>query len=330
MSFRFSDLAPEIRGKILEYTDLVTPLRHVKLDRRKLDGCAKSCHINGAYYEVPPSDWRPPVALFLVSRAFSALAYTIFLSQNHFEVRDGELTRHLNSVRTYGPYPKKPDINDAARFLKSPVRSAYLSSIKSMDIIWPTFLCTIIQTQGLKDWHATIEKFRSSFRPRRLIIHTECDVSIPIYRESDDVKYDLRRDHFDQAGIIDRMRDSIDMFWPIERLAQPDGVQMFLWSSDNGDGEMLAYFCRHKSERLPVATGEELFLHGQVKRGDAHFHHPAMVRWQRPFARHSNGKGDNDQNLALETSAGIDSDWIEGIYMQPSYEDESWGWDVPF
>ncbi|KAI0460668.1 hypothetical protein F5B21DRAFT_452692 [Xylaria acuta] len=78
-SFRFCELPTEVRLNILEYTDLLTPTRHITWNPI-------------AGYKVPPrgkmenASWQPPGALFLVSKAFYAQAREVFFKHNQIVV----------------------------------------------------------------------------------------------------------------------------------------------------------------------------------------------------------------------------------------------------
>ncbi|KAI8948771.1 hypothetical protein F4801DRAFT_555691 [Xylaria longipes] len=77
--FGFCDLPTEVRINVLECTDLLTPTREVVWNP-----------ISG--YRVPPRgewmnrSWRPPGALFLVSKALYALAREVFFRHNQIVV----------------------------------------------------------------------------------------------------------------------------------------------------------------------------------------------------------------------------------------------------
>lgn len=328
-AFRFLDLHPEVCHRILEHTDLVTPLRRIECRAGELSAvleppveAPRHVRIYGGQHDarVPPPPprpvgWKPPTALFLVSRAFAALAQTVFLSQNHFDIRGDRPFREKREAAMRGELPARLEGSPAADFVSCPMRSKFLPSIKSMYIAWPPIWSAppLASSQGFRDWREAVDKFKDSLHPRHLTIYVTADCSIPLEREVCSHAPRLRRKVFEPISSIDTVRLSAGMFWPIERLAQTHGVKMFLWDLEcDVEGRKVVYYCRHRSESLP-RMADDMDLFGRL--------HPAVIHHQRPFQRGRVGDGEVDCDN--EAAAG----WVEGVFVRPNDEDESWLWD---
>ena len=330
-AFRFLDLHPELCHRILELTDLVAPQLRIECRMggelsAPLDPPVEAPRHYRLYggegdarVSPPPRPigWKPPTALFLVSRAFSALAQTVFLSRNHFDIDYHLPVREEEAVFFYimnSGTPETLDKSPAADFVSCPMRSIFLSNISSMSIEWPPLWGAppLVSSQGFRDWREAVDKFKHSLNPRHLVIHVTGDNSIPLQRDYYYHGARMPRDFFEQTSSIDTVRQSAGMFWPIERLAQSDGVQMFLWDLKiDVEGDKVVYYCRHQSESLP-RMADDMDLFGRL--------HPAVMHVQRPFQKYCAGDGNADQD---NEAVG----WVEGIFVRPNDEDESWLWD---
>lgn len=334
--FRFLDLEPEICHRILEYTDLVTPLRYV----RYCDGTMEAVDGDGLFHHEqygPPNkdgdsylskgspswQWKPPTSMFLVNRAFLAMAQRVFFSQNHLEICDCDPSEIMDSWAEPGPLTIPPDVSNAAIYLSQPVRSNFLSSIRSLDIVWPiVWEGTIASSHGFSQWREAIENFKDDLKPRRLsMIQMKGDDSIAL----DGILLDQIRGAGDGGMLfprtllrgsdgIDTVRPFVDMFWPLERCAQPDGVQMFLWSMDFGvDTEKVVYYCRHRSENLPQWVQEIERFGVQA----------AFIHAERPFERPINSSNTDIRAIA-DSNMEKESEWVEGIFMREGVECEDY------
>lgn len=127
-SFHFLDLPPEIRFRILQYTDLVldagwvqwTPRGHYVATGAKssCSGVQKGleerlhtltktysrclttfCHRSSAAYYSECSCWKPPTALFLISHQLRRDAQAVFFRRNRFVVEPSRIgTTHARNI----------------------------------------------------------------------------------------------------------------------------------------------------------------------------------------------------------------------------------------
>lgn len=91
----FFDLPKEIQLAILEYTDLVTPIRDVAHRSRgdicpglyqslhSARSCSRICRLN-RWANAKCMCWAPPTPFFLASKKMQSLAYEIFFTKNRF------------------------------------------------------------------------------------------------------------------------------------------------------------------------------------------------------------------------------------------------------
>ena len=305
--FRFMDLHIEICQRILEYTDLVTPAAHVIWCLGHLDARGRHYISRGAIFKPSMAGWKPPTAMFLVSRDFSALAQIVFLSRNYFEVCDCEPGQVMDGLiwgLIRGTKRPQPDVSKAAAFLSRPMSSEFLSSITSLEIEYPMLWAEPrIGPDGLRQWQQTLERFKDSFKPRRLIMWLKEDLSMPFSDEMRGVDFPWSFLH--QDG-IDVVRQYVDSFWPIQRLGQLDDVKMFLWDARiPGEGMRTIYYCRHQSEPLPESVGDMILTR---------LHPLGEVHVQRPFRRPHSARG----------NWSLGNEWIEGIFARTHCENDSW------
>ncbi|KAF2234258.1 hypothetical protein EV356DRAFT_502609 [Viridothelium virens] len=183
-SFRFQDLAPEIRRQILEFTDLITPLGEVEWTPEK--GFSVPCKSwSCSYYEgCPPCTeevcwiptcwehskhgcfcrrfhsafssacqcWLPPWPLFLTCRAMRDEAMAVFFLRNRFIVLPyggcGEVVKNA-------PPRLEPSI-----FLTEIVPPEALSFLRFVEIVFPPFEdCYLLHEEpAYRDWISAIQK----------------------------------------------------------------------------------------------------------------------------------------------------------------------------
>ncbi|KAI1803277.1 hypothetical protein F4811DRAFT_350093 [Daldinia bambusicola] len=156
--FRFLDLPQELQQAILKYTDLVTPSKEVRwapqrgfyyrypLDNLSVDyycsevfrTCADSHYELGTFCMRWPSSyssrcrcWRPPQALFLVSRAVYETARVIFYSQNRVVVMP------IVGLWT-GRSPLLAGL-ETSTFITKSLRPDTLSHLRYLELVCPPF-----------------------------------------------------------------------------------------------------------------------------------------------------------------------------------------------
>lgn len=304
------DLQPEIRCRILEFTDLITPVAHVIWCLGGFDARGKSDSRHGDCFKPLATNWAPPTAMFLVSHYFSAIAHSVFLSRNYFEVCDCETKEVMENVVDLwdDPFPKMLDVSHAAGFLSRPLASNYLSYITALEINPRRWGPQMVGSNMLRQWQDAVECVNSCFNPRRLIISIGSDCSVPIYQElllaGNSMEFPWP--FLSQDG-IDTVRQSVDMVWPIHRLAQSDGVKMFLWDFQLQE-ERIIYYCRHRSEPLPEVVGDMVL---------SRLHRFGEIHIQRSF-RSPAASGTRTSNQSAN------SGWIEGLFGRTHSEDDEW------
>ncbi|KAK4154074.1 hypothetical protein C8A00DRAFT_43123 [Chaetomidium leptoderma] len=224
-------LPRELRIRILEYTDLVTPAKEVTWSRHDPIGYsifARVCvedSTPSAYHSAqffacwfgysliggPPTNgcfcrsrhaafsltckcWAPPGPLFLICRTF-----------NRFIVHD--FSWRLEPVPTY-PYPHERLA--ASEFLREVVPTRSLAYLRFLD--WPG-----TQHPAMQDWRTTVDWLRAKLNPpaltlRLIVAHTTDDTP--------DVYYSTITT--EEGGKI--MRAYIDLLQPLRQLVKDDGL----------------------------------------------------------------------------------------------------------
>lgn len=341
-SFPFFKLPAELRRRVLLQTDLVTPLRKVEYNDGKLAAIHSPVvedprtprlvrnNETGEVVRVYPAPqtsfyddawdphWRPPAALFLVNKEFSALAQSVLLSENHFRTGDSmsqELSEYLMNNDDPAAWEdfalRDLATSQAAMFVSAAGRCEVLENLRSLDVYLPR-LCVDGTTRSgaILQWQTALQRLGNTLKPRRLIIYMEDYRSIPIIETVFGTHPDdFRHDKLERHDIIDLVRQSVGIYWPLDRLARFDGVRMFLWHlRRDSAGDKLVYYCRHRSEELPRMAGDmDLFepLPSPI------FH------TQRECQGRSGSE--HDEQEAMQTNS-----WVEGIFARPMDEHDLW------
>ena len=185
-SFRFLDLPLELRQKILEYTDLVTPLREVEWNPK--DGfylrysawrcgdewdCPSemhhACHFRNCwersntgcfcsrYHAAFSSNchcWSPPISLFLICRALRDQAQAIFFASNRFVIT-ASAGCHTRAEST-------PARLEASVFLLNVVPRTALYYLRFLEVVIPPFDEDYLQPHepAYEEWNLTIDKVK--------------------------------------------------------------------------------------------------------------------------------------------------------------------------
>lgn len=185
MPFRFLDLPEELRAKILEETDLLTPISEVlwrpnegfrvtydfdcrfayeshpgiNCSCRKLR-CRQNC-LTGVFcpYKFAAASstcccWTPPTPLFLVCRQIHKEARKVFLNRNRFIITPSD---HFRT-----PVVRAPDRLEASVFLTKAIHLSELRFLRFIEIVFPPFEEDYFQhaEQAYQDWVETIERVR--------------------------------------------------------------------------------------------------------------------------------------------------------------------------
>lgn len=118
-SSRLTIIPPEILLNILELTDLVAPTGEVfwnPVDRYHLPlGATKG------------TAWKPPTALFLVSKALGAAASKVFLGRNRLAVRPTQ--SGFTEIRVEGRKANIPQLYGARELFTHGIDAGYLLSL---------------------------------------------------------------------------------------------------------------------------------------------------------------------------------------------------------
>jgi hypothetical protein len=189
--FRYLDLPRELRLKILQYTDLVTPLREVEWsseNKFSLRYSYQSCGQNGCEWLQPcyPASfpacqfrncwhlghknagcfcqrhhaafssichcWAPPTSLFLVCKEVQQDAQATFYSKNRFVIVPP-------SDECYRPVKSTPKRLDISIFLRDIVPPEALGFLKFLDIVFPPFYDDYLgdDEPAYQNWLQTID-----------------------------------------------------------------------------------------------------------------------------------------------------------------------------
>ncbi|TVY87470.1 hypothetical protein LAWI1_G007869, partial [Lachnellula willkommii] len=190
--FRFMDLPPECRLRILEHTDLVTPLREVEWNPKdnfyvhySTLGCPDrefypdpdddsthshyACQFRDCWDIEPLGDgcfcmryhtafsskcrcWTPPTPLFLVCRLLRHEAQTVFFENNHFVISP--------EAGCILPVDNSPDHLEALIFFDKVIPSSALRSLKSLEIVFPPFHNDYLQVHepAYRQWLQVIDR----------------------------------------------------------------------------------------------------------------------------------------------------------------------------
>ena len=210
--FRLLDLPPEVRLRMLEYTDLVTPLRQVEwhpengfrvryFDNLCQDkqghmktrcsecrwracslersfGCFCQRHHAAFSSSTRCKCWSPPVDLFLVCKSFLEGSRHIFYSANRFMVTP--------AASIYGTNPKKPASLEASTFFLKAVPSTALHFLRWVDLVLQPFDDQHYNASKIvyKEWLEVISLIKGRLRCANLTLRVYMAALFPITKES--------------------------------------------------------------------------------------------------------------------------------------------------
>lgn len=182
-TFRFLGLPPELRRRILSFTDLVTSKRicvkggafsRYRAICEPSSSCPTpefccldhSCHPPSIYYDIPQYPlcdcWKPPTPMFLVCKDMLRDARALFFSANHFMI--------LPSSRTEAPKQQF----ECSYFIRQVVPEESLWSLRNLELFFPAFrhgdpLGSDKATYD--DWKETINYMGSRIKKLKLYLH---------------------------------------------------------------------------------------------------------------------------------------------------------------
>ncbi|KAH6853154.1 hypothetical protein B0I37DRAFT_332985 [Chaetomium sp. MPI-CAGE-AT-0009] len=218
---RLIGLPRELRLRILEYTDLVTPLKEVMWTRvhgrymasrpycpswegrgnhgwlpevhhgcqfshcsqrlRPEDSIGCYCQLTHAAASSTCRCWATPTALFLVSHILRHDANLVFFSENRFVVIDSP------SLPVFGP-PRESGYDQTrfavSQFLKDVVPAGCLSHLRLVEMVFPPYIAGHWPQKGdavLKDWSDTIDQVKDELNLPALTIRM-----LAVYHDDED------------------------------------------------------------------------------------------------------------------------------------------------
>ena len=196
--FRYLDLPNEVRTRILEYTDLVTPLAEIEWSPKvgyrlnysreycgrpwqcpenfhhacQFRGCWQHdgntgcfCNRHHAAFDFRCNCWRPPQPLFLACRGIRDDAERVFFRSNRFVIKpvdDWEISPQ-----------RSPCCLEAALFLTQAVRPSALCHLRYLEIVFPPFEDRYCLESGiaLSHWTHTLDLIRDKLCHPMLTLH---------------------------------------------------------------------------------------------------------------------------------------------------------------
>lgn len=194
--FPFLSLPTELRHQILQHTDLVTPYRQVDWNPRdgyylhygvrgcnwncdpddhhgcqfrqcwkNLDGHGCLCSRHHSAFSIHCRCWRPPIPLFLVSKALWEDAQEVFFMQNRFIIAP---------VDGYGePARTVLERFEASIFWQDIIPAHFLPRLRFLEIVFPPLDEDYFSPRGpsLHDWDNTMNNIKNKLDLPNLKLH---------------------------------------------------------------------------------------------------------------------------------------------------------------
>lgn len=207
---RLLSLPPEIRFRILEYTDLITPFREIRWSRQhkgylptlihcKMSECPayfhSACHLRNCWYGLPSAGyddprslvgcfcrarhaafsfncqcWAPPTDLFLVCRTLYRDAQAVFFSGNRFVVHD---FKSMTPACTPDAQDYPNDRFAVSKFLRDVVPGDCLHLLRSLELTFPPYSPMEWPQEGslvLCDWAETVRFIKEKMNLKGLTL----------------------------------------------------------------------------------------------------------------------------------------------------------------
>ncbi|KAK4039011.1 hypothetical protein C8A01DRAFT_37057 [Parachaetomium inaequale] len=255
---RLTGLPRELRLRILEYTDLIPPLKEVMWTRQHgkyvairaacprwegmgnhgyepdiHHGCQFSrcsarplpedsigcfCGLTHAAFSSTCRCWAPPTPLFLISRLLYQDATLVFFSENRFAIIDSGM------LPVFGP-PRHSGYNEhrlaACQFLRDVVPASCLGYLRFLELVFPPDVAGDWPKKGgpvLGDWSETIDQVSDKLNLPALTIRV-----LAVYHEDEDANDVLLSGH----DAKHTMESYFHLLQPLTRLAGTDGLAGF-------------------------------------------------------------------------------------------------------
>ncbi len=246
----FSNFPPELRVRVLEYTDLITPWKEVTWSRqnRGYQVCRPPCcldhepvcppHVHhgsalshcgpraarsgpgcfcrrrhAAFSSTGCKCWAPPTDLFLVCQVLRRDAEFVFFSGNRFVVHD---------YHAMPPW-KLPDVPQerfgASVFLREIVPVHCLANLRFLELIFPPFAPQDWPQDvhpAIQDWRTTVDWVRAKINAPALTIRI---IMADFHSEVPKSRRDMTKDQ-----INDILRGHARIAYPLGFLARDDGL----------------------------------------------------------------------------------------------------------
>jgi hypothetical protein len=252
-------LPRELRIKVLEYSDLVTPSREVtwsRLDRAYVvmslyydpsfecwhdrtwgggpltNGCF--CRRRHAAFSLACQCWAPPgPALFVISRALYEDAQFVFFSSNRFIVHDykprpswalpllDRLSPDYDELVPRYPYPYERFA--VSEFLRDVVPTHSLAHLRFLELVFPPYRppsWPTTQHLAMQDWWATVDWLRDKINAPGLTLR----LMVANLNVSSSPTFYYQTITVEEGGTI--MAAYMDLLQPLRQLAS-DGLARF-------------------------------------------------------------------------------------------------------
>ncbi|KAK3291148.1 uncharacterized protein B0H64DRAFT_409920 [Chaetomium fimeti] len=203
-------LPRELRIRILEYTDLVTPrrqvtwsredrgyvVRRIQLDRdptpdelyseqflscweNEPDGCF--CRRRHAAFSLGCKCWIPPAPLFLLCHALSQDAQYVFFSSNRFIIHDYKADRTWQQSIPVSMTPRDVSLSNSypdqrfivSEFLREVVPEPALAHIRYLELVFPPYPAQTwprTDDPAMRDWRSLVEWLQNKMNLPRLTL----------------------------------------------------------------------------------------------------------------------------------------------------------------
>ncbi|KAK6851678.1 hypothetical protein PG995_011803 [Apiospora arundinis] len=250
---RLLSLPPEILLNVLENTDLVAPGGQVHWQPTRQD--QYSLPFDAKY----GTTWKPPAALFLVGKAFSAVAHKVFLERNRIIISPD--TTGFYQLMGEGARSSMPQRYAASEFLEHASSSGRLSLLRTLRFNLFAMVDEQVAEEARADWFGVLDQLQKAgdLNLRCLIIDSNWEG----HEEKDWLSDDTERkegEKEDEDGLLDQVRGFVeDNGWRfVSPGGPPMGITRQLFVRVTSDSARTTYFIRKKDEgQLDEAHGRE-------------------------------------------------------------------------
>ncbi|KAK8022294.1 hypothetical protein PG993_013061 [Apiospora rasikravindrae] len=280
---RLLTLPPEILLNVLENTDLVAP---AEVDWNPVE------RYSLPFRAAAGTAWKPPTALFLVSRAFTAAAQKVFLERNRFDVRPE--TSGFYKIKMEGEKSEMPQRYAASEFFEHAMDAGHLPLLRNLTCSLFAAVDREVAEEARRDWLDVLGRIKSH-EGGELSLRT-----LSISGSWENEEYGKAWTDASKEDGIDQIRRFItDHIWCF---AAPDGlpcgVTQQFWVEIRSDSEVSRYSIRKKD---------------QDKANDAYWDKDWGVLLQlRPVP----GGRPDDAASPGPSSGSQASDWVEEVWIR--------------